>query len=740
MKIDSLVKDVQLTEELEGIDFSIDQESMGMLFKGFSDHLYSNKIGSIVREITSNCFDSHIEAGVKVPVQITITEDYANYERCVIIFRDFGTGLSPERMKNIFSKYFASTKRDSNDNIGGWGIGAKSPLSYTDAFFIQTVYDKVEYNYIIHKGAKVPRLELVSHAPSEDKNGTDVKINIRNREDLRLFRSELKLQLRYFDNIDYTNCNIDNNYKIYQGNHFIVRINESDPVGEKLSICLGKVHYPLDFNQLELSAHNYDTPVALKFEIGDLPVTMNREAIEYTEKAKDVIRNKLIVASAELQQMYNKQIEDIDDLMEYANILTYGYHGARLTIEGVSIPMDSLVEKKKAVFKHLDPRIKVPADPFFEYNISGKIENGRKYIRLHHQHSDIKKLLEQHIPIYRLSGSLGKRKNLYLEQVEGKPFYVITKSPRSIGDMTRLLDLPDITDPGSDKTEKLIEEYRVFVQNYIVAHSKSYDRTDIPQDWINNYEGNLKANRASSSYSAAKNTVTIRKFGFIQQSYKRVVNFSMEDLTVSELLKRYGNGQIVIYGSNDDTSELTRVGQILTGLKNANRDNNSTHLDPKYAAVIKIATANFKYLESLRNTCHVSKFNEKYGKYLWRMWVGEELYGIYNSTYSHLNTDCLPPKVKSRAEALMYFLYDTFADGRFRLSDDDKEYAAKTFQGDLILYTDNKEINIHQYMRDLDEWVKQYPLIKNLSWTNDPVFTASLQNYLRKTGHSLLNY
>ena len=54
----------------ESIDFGIDSSNIGILFRGFSDTLYSNKIGSIVREVTSNCFDSHREANIKDDVII----------------------------------------------------------------------------------------------------------------------------------------------------------------------------------------------------------------------------------------------------------------------------------------------------------------------------------------------------------------------------------------------------------------------------------------------------------------------------------------------------------------------------------------------------------------------------------------------------------------------------------------------------------------------------------------------
>lgn len=81
--------------------------------------MYSNPIGSIVREITSNCFDSHIEAKVEVPVIISKEVDG---EETFITFRDFGVGLAPDRIKNIFINYGESTKRNDNTLIGGFGL------------------------------------------------------------------------------------------------------------------------------------------------------------------------------------------------------------------------------------------------------------------------------------------------------------------------------------------------------------------------------------------------------------------------------------------------------------------------------------------------------------------------------------------------------------------------------------------------------------------------------------------
>jgi len=107
----------------------LDASSLPFLFKMVSESLYSNPIGSLIRELTSNCFDSHTEA--KVDDAVLIKKD-SDEEGDYISFNDFGVGLSPERIDNIYMNWFSSTKRETDDLIGGFGLGSKSPLSYTN--------------------------------------------------------------------------------------------------------------------------------------------------------------------------------------------------------------------------------------------------------------------------------------------------------------------------------------------------------------------------------------------------------------------------------------------------------------------------------------------------------------------------------------------------------------------------------------------------------------------------------
>ena len=323
------------------IDFSFDDASMALMFKSFTDSLYSNKIGSIVREITSNAIDANALSNSEIPVKITITSsDPLLDTKGKISFKDYGPGISPDLMKDTYSKYFASTKRNTNEQIGGWGIGAKTPLSYTNNFLLFTNFDGIEYTYLISRGEVAPQINLINQIPSTNV-GTEVVIEFIKHYDESEFVKELTNQLKYFDNIDYENCEISNDYKLYHYENFVIRRqNDSVYRKDKLEISLGKVCYPLnmpssdtlksyldkvDFDEnsiyykivtkegYSLNNNLEKFPAALKFEIGDLDVTLSRESLEYTEKTQIAILNKLHKFIEECDKIRNTNKDTIDD-------------------------------------------------------------------------------------------------------------------------------------------------------------------------------------------------------------------------------------------------------------------------------------------------------------------------------------------------------------------------------------------------------------------------------------------
>lgn len=104
----------------ESIGMSLDLDSAQMLMQMLSKNLYSDGIGSTIRECASNALDSHRRAGVDKPIIVSFgINSSSNYEFSV---EDFGVGLDDDDVTNIISKYGKSTKRSSNTELGMFGL------------------------------------------------------------------------------------------------------------------------------------------------------------------------------------------------------------------------------------------------------------------------------------------------------------------------------------------------------------------------------------------------------------------------------------------------------------------------------------------------------------------------------------------------------------------------------------------------------------------------------------------
>jgi len=351
MKLNVATFSPDKVESTEGIketgNFKFAKDAQKMVFSIFTKSLYSNPIGSIVREITSNCFDSHQEAGVDAPVELTLTKENNQH---YINFKDVGIGMSYERVTTIFAEYFNSTKRDDPNQIGGYGIGGKTPLAYSESFYLITNFDGKKYVWCIYKGEESPLYDLMSETSTKEHNGTTVKVPI-NTIDYSKFEYEMYRQLYYFENIIYGGFTsyLTNTYTIYQGKDFIYR---GEDYSSRMHICLGRVAYPLDFSALGLNEQDFDVPVALKFNIGDIEVTPSRETIQYTDKTIKAIKKKLEVVKEELKTMMLKQYKNIASLADYYEVKkNFGQlvidkdKGLTLQLRGVVKPDDLIYPK-----------------------------------------------------------------------------------------------------------------------------------------------------------------------------------------------------------------------------------------------------------------------------------------------------------------------------------------------------------------------------------------------------------
>ncbi len=186
---------VKMNGVLETTAFNIKTDD-GKMFHILSN-LYSNPLGAVVRELSTNCCDGHKIAGnEKLPFDILLPGKFdSNY---FITFRDYGLGMPEEIVKSIFTTFGQSTKNNSNLETGCLGLGSKSPLAISDSFTVTSVNDGIKTTYSVSKDEqRKPVLAKFGTMETEELNGLIVTVPL-NKHFQNLVKYEIKNQLRFF--------------------------------------------------------------------------------------------------------------------------------------------------------------------------------------------------------------------------------------------------------------------------------------------------------------------------------------------------------------------------------------------------------------------------------------------------------------------------------------------------------------------------------------------------------------
>ena len=303
-----ILQDGEQTQE--SIGMSLDLDSAQILMQMLSKNLYSDDIGSTVRECASNALDSHRRAGTTDPIVVSfqIAKDNNNYEFTV---EDFGIGLDADDVKNIISKYGKSTKRDSANELGMMGLGFKAPLAYCSSFYFVARKNGVERKYMMYEGEDVNTIDLLYETPTSERNGVKVIVPVK-WGDRYSFQSKIQEQLAYFENVYFNVDGVDNDFVIYRNELFQFSELASN---SELHVCLDNVYYPLDFKKLGIDSIRF--PIAIRLGLGDgVFPTPNRESLRYTKEAMVVIMNKIKHIANYFVEKYNESVRDTDNILE----------------------------------------------------------------------------------------------------------------------------------------------------------------------------------------------------------------------------------------------------------------------------------------------------------------------------------------------------------------------------------------------------------------------------------------
>ncbi len=151
-----------------------DPEGTAHLMRLLSN-LYRNAAAAVVREYSANAYDSHVQAGNPGPVEVTLPSDL----NPTLVITDHGTGLSKDEMIGVYSRYGASTKRGTNDQVGAFGLGTKSAFTLGQQFIVTAVKDGWRTVAAFGLDASgTGTVTILDHEPADQRNGVTVSISV----------------------------------------------------------------------------------------------------------------------------------------------------------------------------------------------------------------------------------------------------------------------------------------------------------------------------------------------------------------------------------------------------------------------------------------------------------------------------------------------------------------------------------------------------------------------------------
>lgn len=342
MKIIRPVRKVEASGDFENEYFGIGD--MALVMDILRNRLYPNPIKALTREIVSNARDAHREAGKpELPVEVFLPSKL----QPEFYIRDFGLGISPERMTNVFIKYGCSTKRDDDKQTGGFGIGAKSPFAYMDSFGIESITPNKQgilfkRVYVAHiDETNKGKLSLIKTVKTKEPQGTKIIVPCKPTDIVEFFRC-IQVACQYWA-VRPTILNIEDT-GFWQNDPGLAACPDEEFWFSGIEPCdnialVDDIPYPLHAKNLvgqecddtfqcpltkqeRISAcRAFDRGLSFKFTTGEVAVAANREELDYKDSNKNLIYKKIKKALKRLKAVLFETIAQQPSLLDACRLI-----------------------------------------------------------------------------------------------------------------------------------------------------------------------------------------------------------------------------------------------------------------------------------------------------------------------------------------------------------------------------------------------------------------------------------
>jgi hypothetical protein len=308
--------------------FTVKQENLPWIFGILRNSLYSDKPLAILREYSANALDAHAEAGApNRPFVVSMPTALSP----VLSIRDFGKGLSEDDVYNVFASYGESTKRNTNQQIGGFGIGSKSAFAYVNNFTIVSYFGgkKSIYEAFID-ATNIGKVAKVIEEDTNEESGLEIIVNVK-VEDIPAFVEAAQNLFKHFDTIPIIKNNAElsrflDEYvaapPVFRGKTWTLAKRCHKSRNSEACCVIGNIRYPIQLSKLQSRdvkawiGNLKGAELVLRMPIGSAKISASRESLEYDEATIKLLEEKVREARREMLVQISDQLDACQTLWE----------------------------------------------------------------------------------------------------------------------------------------------------------------------------------------------------------------------------------------------------------------------------------------------------------------------------------------------------------------------------------------------------------------------------------------
>jgi hypothetical protein len=559
-----------------GIKKRINAGAEKLVFDILQATQYSNPIPSSVRELVTNACDAQREKEIAISILTgqSKVEDYyierhgeqyedSNFDRSYynlekldktnneiivtyvqnegvgfcdeFVIQDYGVGIGQRRLEGILELGY-STKRNTSQNFGAFGLGAKVALSTgVDFYTIETVYNGKRfkancYNYktdfviprFNSKGELNPTITLsdgsvVYYEETSELNNTKVKFGVKKFNRQR-FEDAVEEQLTYLANVkffiqyeDKTIREIDFKTKvIYNSDNLIVSnsyyYNKPHIVIVKDQGSATGINYGyVDFRELEMEqlygAVGLKCPIrqVYKDEEGNevviqdgVEVTPSREKVIWNDHTKEFVQKLIVKAAEEAANLIQSELKE-DDFLKWIdtcrNILN-----TKINSDPVISALSRIIDRSEIKPKYA-PNPSIKWGPISSVFLGVSVKEHTSYVKDKTIHAKSESINEwEQFDLDRIyfkeENTSSRLKDFYLmEKHDGKFISIYRKDLQYL--LTKIEEA--ITDEDADQYQKEYDKRKVSADKLIALIKASslfrtYEDVVVPDEFEANWK------------------------------------------------------------------------------------------------------------------------------------------------------------------------------------------------------------------------------------------------------------